>query len=111
MNKDLIKSSFIISMVSYIFFLFCEYLRPGFVSYVFSVHLFLVPIFISGYLLCYENYEHKDSRLFLSVISALAGILLMIIIWREGGVFGDMRIFMAIIGLLLPYLLSELKTD
>ena len=39
---DIIKTGFLTSVISYFAFVFFDFLRPGFVSNVFSVHLFLL---------------------------------------------------------------------
>lgn len=111
MTNKIINTAFVTSLVSYLFFLLCEYLRPGFVSFVFSVHLFLIPIIIFGYLLARNECEHAKDKLITTIASVAIGLILMIVIWREGEVFGDMRVFMTIIGLFLPYLLSAVKED
>lgn len=109
--KDLIiKTAFLTSFVSYGFFLLCEYLRPGFVSYVFSVHLFIIPIIIFGVWWSVVTKEQSDRSLIWIGFKIFVGLLLMIILWREGAVFGDMRIFICLIGLALPFVLTH-KSD
>lgn len=108
--KDLIiKTAFLTSFVSYGFFLLCEYLRPGFVSYVFSVHLILIPAIVFGIWWANVAIEPKDRSSLWTGFKILAGLLLMIILWREGAVFGDMRIFICLIGLALPFVLSKVN--
>ncbi|HAL50398.1 MAG: hypothetical protein UU40_C0003G0047 [Candidatus Uhrbacteria bacterium GW2011_GWD2_41_121] len=108
--KDVIaKTGFLVSVISYGFFLLCEYLRPGFVSYVFSVHLILIPAIVFGIWWAQVAIERKGRSLMWIVFKIFVGLLLMIILWREGTTFGDFRIFISLIGLALPFVL--LKAD
>ncbi|MBU4314906.1 hypothetical protein KJ673_00705 [Patescibacteria group bacterium] len=97
------KTVLSISLITYGFFLLCEYLRPGFVSFVFSAHLFLIPILVFGIWLSVIEKEDERNKNVSVIFQVLLGLLLMLVFWREGEVFGDMRIFMSLAGLLLPF--------
>jgi len=122
MHSSIAKITFLTSLISYGVFLLFEYLRPGFVSFVFSIHWFLIVIVGCGIWLCrsealqsegrwvgvYQKevkgrFEEIGGRLMMLII----GLLLMIILLREGEVFGDFRILIGLAGLVLPFVLAR----
>jgi hypothetical protein len=77
------------------------------VSFVFSAHIFLIPIFIFGIWLSLIDMQIKNHTIRISMIQILVGILLMTMFWREGEIFGDLRVFIAIIGFVLPFAIRK----
>lgn len=109
-----IKTGFYVSILSYAFFAFADYLRPGFVSNIFSVHLFLLAGLVFGILWMVVDEEDvqqsSDAMLFIlkNFVHLLLGATLAFILWKEGGAFGDFRILISLLGFLLPWTLSLL---
>jgi hypothetical protein len=107
MQHSIAKTAFLTSLISYGVFLLFEYLRPGFVQYVFSVHWFLVVIIGTGVWWALIAQEQKSRNKLWRLVQLIVGLLLMIIMLREGEVFGDFRIIMALVGLVLPFVLAR----
>lgn len=100
----------IVSFVAYLALLFAEYLRPGFVSNAMNAHVLWIAIIGFGaYELVVDSRsmtEEKASRLaFLG--PAIAGILLALVVWHLGALFGDMRLFFALAVGILPSVLLK----
>lgn len=97
---------------SWIGFLLLEFLRPGFVTAVFSVHWFLLAAFICAGVSLFDTspfagpptgQEWRKGGVF----SVVIGAILSILVWRIGAAFGDMRIFFALLAFVLPFLLTR----
>lgn len=108
--KSIIKTAFFVSLLSYGCFALADYVRPGFVSYVFSAHLFLIPTLILGIWLGFMEDEIPHSTFYLlpSTFKSLLSLILFILLWREGTVFGDFRLVIAACGLFLPWIAAGL---
>lgn len=110
--KMVIKTAFFVSLYSYGIFLLADYVRPGFVSYVFSVHLFLIPILVFGIWLAFlgdeESELSKGAKVFSRIIFSL---ILFVVIWREGSVFGDLRLVVAAVGFIVPWVVGSLASE
>lgn len=102
------KTGFYVSLISYVVFLFAEYVRPGFVMNVFSVHLFLLAVIIFGvwWSVCGTN-EVKSlfSKVLHGCIRLAVSVIFGILVWSETANFGDLRIFIACIVASLPWVL------
>ncbi len=109
-NMSISRFGFAIALAVYLGLLFAEYLRPGFVSNMMNAHL--MWIVIGGFGICELvvdsplAMEQKRSRISL-LGSILAGILLALIIWHFGSLFGDMRLFFALAVGILPSVLLK----
>ncbi|MDP2631799.1 MAG: hypothetical protein Q8P30_03485 [Candidatus Uhrbacteria bacterium] len=111
------KTGFYTSLIAYVVFALADYWRPGFVSYVFSVHWFLLVSLVFGVMwtLSYRSADVEDEEtgklrmITATLLRSVVGISLLIIVWREGEVFGDFRIFLALVAFALPWLLSASK--
>lgn len=110
--NDIAKTGFTVSLSSYLLFALFDYLRPGFVSYVFSLHWFLAPIIVFAVLFVLTFASEKKKGLFFEIITLflqfLSGGVIFILIWREGEIFGDFRIFLSLFGFLSPWLAMRL---
>lgn len=104
------KTGYLTFLASYILFILADFWRPGFVSWVFSVHWLLLAAVIFGVLWAWssEINETRQNRLLGILLKLSLGVILLIVLWREGGVFGDFRIILALIGFFLPWLLPAL---
>ncbi|MFH1632258.1 MAG: hypothetical protein ABIA47_04580 [bacterium] len=120
------KTAFYVSIISYAVFAFADYLRPGFVSYVFSVHWFGVAALVFGVAWGYRyrttegtGLQKGRSRvlrmLMVAIVKIAVGLALLIVIWREGAVFEDLRVFIALVAFFLPWvvpaILGESKVE
>ncbi len=108
MQSSIAKTAFLTSLISYGVFLLFEYLRPGFVQYVFSVHWFLVLIIGTGIWYAVVAQDHARRNTLWRLAQLIIGLLLMVVLLREGEVFGDFRILVAVIGLALPFAVARL---
>ncbi|MFH1712186.1 MAG: hypothetical protein ABH846_03050 [Patescibacteria group bacterium] len=109
--RDIAKIGFITSLISYGVFALADYLRPGFVSFTFSVHWFLLFLIVFGVWWSIYDDQMSSSKVGTIVawpIKIALGMLLFVIIWQEGEVFGDLRVFLALIGLLIPFFIPLL---
>jgi len=103
----LARTAFVTSLYSYGFFVLADYIRPGFVSYVFSVHLWLIPIFFFGILwgFVYEPSERKIVIKAFSVFSCLiVATSLSFIVIREASFLGDFQLVIALVVFLTPWI-------
>ena len=107
MQSSIAKTAFLTSLISYGVFLLFEYLRPGFVQYVFSVHWFLVAIVGTGIWFAVVTKAKKSQNRSWQLVQLIIGLLLMTILLREGEVFGDFRIIIALIGFALPFVVVQ----
>ncbi|MBT3230662.1 hypothetical protein HN358_02670 [Candidatus Uhrbacteria bacterium] len=107
MNVTIAKTAFLTGLISYGVFLLFEYLRPGFVQYVFSVHWFLLAVIGTGIWLAVVAKDQKSTNKLWRLVQLIVGLLLMIVMLREGEVFGDFRIVMALVGLVLPFVVAR----
>jgi|GEM_PF-1576158 len=107
------KTGFYSSFIGYLIFILAEYARHGFVSFIFSPHLFLIAILVFGLWWGLEgNYQtNKFSGLFSWLGLLLASLILFIIVWKEGEVFGDSRVIAALIAFCLPAIVYKLLSS
>lgn len=92
-----------VSLLTYLFLLLLDTLRPLFVSSVFSVHLLLIPVAYFAWRWSLEKHAKHHSVLdgvFLVTFGLVAGIA----VWAYGEVFGDLRLFLALSVAALPCL-------
>lgn len=91
---------FITFGLTYLGFVFLEYLRPGFVANVFSVHWLLLVTATFG------AWWYKASSITSGVadvvLTAFIGLVFAFMVWIEGAVFGDTRLFVTLTALVLP---------
>lgn len=104
MTTRLLRTIFLTSVFSYVGFAFIDYVEPGVVSDVMSVHLWLLPIIVSGifWALRAKNVE-SPSRGYEGPLAAfLLGLVLGIVFWHNGNMFGDFRLLLALSTAALP---------
>ncbi len=101
MNQRLLRTAFYTSLATYVVLLLLDYKWPGFVSYVFSVHLLLLPLLVSGTLYAFTKPQKTEHNLvyWLTIIS---GVGLAVIVWRVGTSFGEFRWLLSLVILFLP---------
>ncbi|MBI1907957.1 hypothetical protein HYS28_00885 [Candidatus Uhrbacteria bacterium] len=105
MHTRLWKTLFFTALLAYCVFGVIEYAAPGFVSNVFSVHLLALVAFVAaiGWMGSHPTI-HRPSSTFLGTLLAITlGIVLAVVLWREGEPFGDLRLPLALAGLVLPW--------
>lgn len=98
------------ALVVYLGLLLAEYLRPGFVSSAMNAHVLWIVIVGFG---IWESVS-DDVRVApkkKSIVSRISlfvfGILLALIMWHLGSVFGDIRLFFALAVGILPTILLK----
>lgn len=114
--RQIVKTAFCTSVITYVTLFLSDYIRPGFVSYIFSVHLVLIPVILFGvwwaFLETGEQEPEPKSRLWRYGIMALSlGLLLAVIFWREGHAFGDFRLVLAAVGFFAPLIILSLLRE
>lgn len=113
-HQIIAKTGFYTSLVSYGVFWMAEWVRPGFVSFVFSLHVWLIPIFIFGMWWAYI-WEGEKTRCVKSFVQkgtlVLLGIFLFIISWKVGEVLEGGRIFISLLVLVGPVIVFELLSE
>ena len=104
MTTRLLRTIFLTSVFSYIGFVYLDYLEPGVVSDVASVHFWLIPIIVSGILwtMKEKGVNASSSRMRGSITAILLGLVLGTILWHNGTMFGDFRLLLAISVAALP---------
>lgn len=109
MKTRLLRTVFLVSAFAYMGFAYFDTLEPGVVSDVMSVHLWLVPLVVSG--VCWAivakdtGGEKKRAGRFLGTTAAiLVGLVLGGLLWHNGDMFGDFRLLLAVGAAALPTL-------
>lgn len=97
-NQSLIRFAAHVSVVLYIALLFAEYLRPGFVSTAMNVHVMWVVIVPLVFLADTQTTSDPSfgRRGVSGFVLAVLGIVLALIVWHLGDVFGAMRFWFSI---------------
>lgn len=115
---NIAKTGFLTSLTSYAVFTLADFVRPGFVSYVFSVHWFLLSAILFGvwWGFVFKEAENDQPNIFGLIGSLFAkttlSTVIFLIFWRVGQGFGDMRGFLALTSASLPWLMfSMLKSQ
>ena len=102
-------TAFYTSIISYLVFALADYVRPGFVSFTFSVHWFLLAAILSGIWWAYTNDAYRErghlQRVAGSLGRSLIGLALLVVFWQEGEGFGDLRIFVALVAFFIPWMI------
>ncbi|MBT4856816.1 hypothetical protein HON52_01350 [Candidatus Uhrbacteria bacterium] len=110
--SDILKTGFHTSLLSYALFFFADYMRPGFVSITFSVHWFLLTAIIFGILWTFAADRAKSEkflgRMWRWIWQLVFGLLLFMMVWQAMSSAGDLRIFVALVGFLLPWIVIRL---
>ena len=105
MTSRIARTIFLTSVFAYAGFAFIDYAEPGVVSDVASVHLWLLPVVVSG--VWWAARSKAPSTISSSLhlcISLLLGLAIGTIIWHNGDMFGDFRLLLALCGAALPTL-------
>lgn len=104
MHNRILRTAFFTALFSYLGFGLIEYIEPGFTSFVFSVHLIGLLALVLGVAWMHSSSLAVHSSSLASLITSLAiGIVLAIVVWREGEVFGDFRLLLALGCFVLPW--------
>lgn len=114
--KEVMKTAFWTAVVSYVFFAFADFWRPGFVSDIFSVHWILAVALIFGSLSIFvpasSRFKPADRWFWPYFLAVMIGLFLAMMVWRVGTIFGDWRVFLSLVSLVAPcVVLNIFKTD
>lgn len=127
-NMSIARFGFLAIFISYVVLLLAEYLRPGFVATNVNVHwLWVVMVgwvmidmgmrWWRGSRSMRLSDREDDQAGFGGVVFSIAastafGIILGLIVWRVGEVFGGMRLLFAFVAAVTPFLLvRSVRTD
>jgi archaellum biogenesis protein FlaJ (TadC family) len=117
-SRTLIRFAAHVSVVLYVALLFAEYLRPGFVSAVMNVHAMwfvIVPLMVFAPLdPCSSRNSGPSSAIHWGKIAArfalgIMGLVLALVVWHLGEVFGGMQFWLAVAVGVTPLALSRLR--
>lgn len=97
---------FRVSAISYVVFFVADYVRPGFVSMVFTVHWLLIPLLISFVGVMMMGDTQKSMRIE-RMSASLFSVLLVFLVWKERLVFDDFFLLALVAGAMLPFLLRH----
>jgi len=119
------RFGFLAALIAYLALLCAEYLRPGFVSNAMNAHVLWV-VMVGTVLVeriersadyrLERNERQSDQNVTRSIRSSAAithfalcvlGVLLTLITWHLGAIFGDMRLFFALAVGILPFVLLK----
>lgn len=98
----IVKTGFFSSVFTYGAFLLLDLARPGFVSRVFSVHVFLLAAIVFGLWWGIILKEEKDRVIWQYTLMILLGVILAILSWNAGVAFGPFRLFITALSLVIP---------
>lgn len=107
MTPRILRTVFLTSVFAYMGFAYLEYVEPGVVSDVMSVHLWLVPIVVSGvwWAIVEEKVKSEKGKVGTvpgAIAAMLVGLVFGGIMWHNGGMFGDFRLLLALGAAALP---------
>lgn len=105
MRHRLLRTAFLTALLSYLGFLFVEYLEPGFVSNSFSVHIIGALAAVLG--VAWYPTAEREKKVG-KIVPVVLGLIGALIVWNEGTMFGDFRALFAVGVLVLPLLSSRL---
>ena len=107
---SLARTAYLVSCVSYLVFLFLEWLRPGFVSYVFSPHLFLAAAIVFGVLWGWKGDGgwKLEAGIRGKVVALIVGLLLAWVVWTMGRSLEEFRILVTLAAFLTPFTIYRL---
>lgn len=106
MRDKLLRTAFLTAVGTYIGFAGIEYLEPGFVSTVFSLHIVAAIALVLGIAWAHTARRAVTPKHWYLVLHAL-GIALAVLVWREGQVFAEWRLFLSLAAALLPALVLK----
>ncbi len=107
--KSLLHFAFSVSFLTVLILLFIEWKIPGFVSYVFPFYILIVGLFVLGLFALQTPLEsNPQNPKPIILLSVLAGLALMGVIWTSGDTFSFMRIPLALLALIFPVLFTRL---
>jgi len=92
------RTSFLVSLLSYLLFWLADIIQPGFVSRYFSVHIFLFAAILSGSLWVWVMEDYVERRGVHILIALTFGLVLAMLTW---GLIEDLGIYRLFLGLLL----------
>lgn len=109
MKTRLLRTVFLVSTFAYMGFAYFDTLEPGVVSDVMSVHVWLVPVVVSGVwwaTVAKDTGEEKGraGRVAGTLAAVLVGLVLGGLLWHNGDMFGDFRLLLAVGAAALPIL-------
>ncbi len=110
MIRDIVKVGFYTSLTSYIVFWLADSVRPGFVSFHFSVHIFLIFIILFGILWSHFSGMINGKKINL-ILPFISGSIFFIVTWRVLDDFDELQAIISILALMTPMLFISLLNE
>lgn len=107
-QERIARTGFCVSLVSYFGFWLMDFLIPGFVSRFFSVHLFLLLAIAFGIWWFEVVEEYADQPMVERIIALVIGIVLSVIVWKNGEGFESLRFIATLAAFCVPFLVRRL---
>lgn len=105
--SQLFRTAYLVSLASYLAFLLFEWLRPGFVSDIFSPHLFLAAAIVFGVLWGRKAMGNEKEEGGMGVVIWTLGMLLAWVVWKEGRPLEEFRVLVTLMALVLPFVIYK----
>lgn len=104
------RTGYLVSFASFIVFFVLEWLRPGFVTHVFSVHWFLFSAVVFGVLWMRSLSSTPVTRFQAPAILgvSLLSILFAVFAWVNGQPFEDLRLLVTLAAFMVPWVVFGL---
>lgn len=101
------RTLFVTAAISYMVFLALDWMRPGFVAYVFSPHFILLVAIISAVVWARQPVKNQHESWSVRLVCVALGALLAGFFWKEGQALGDLRLLVSLIAFGLPLLVRQ----
>jgi hypothetical protein len=104
----ILRTGFLVSIISYLVFWLADVGQPGFVSRYFSVHLFLLASIVFGVLWSSVLREYEQRPLMHAVVALTFGVLLCVLTWSLAHDLGVYRVPLVVLAFVTPTILYSL---
>ena len=102
------RTGFLVSLASYLVFWLTDLIQPGFVSRYFSVHIFLLAMFIFGVVWASVMKQYTDRPWVHTPVVMVFGIVLAILTWSLATELEVYRVPLVLIAFCTPSILYVL---
>jgi hypothetical protein len=106
--EAILRTGFLVSIISYLIFWLADVVQPGFVSRYFSVHLFLLASTVFGVLWSMVLREYEQRPLMHSVVALTFGVFLCVLTWSLAQDLDVYLVPLVVIAFLTPAILYSL---
>ncbi len=107
--RTVLRTGYFTSVGSYFAFLLLEWLKPGFVSNVFSPHLFLAVAIALGILWGWKKeWRNEKYELGIQVTAWLLGFVFAWVAWTIGRPLEEFRVLITLVAVVTPFLICRI---